>query len=194
MMTSRHLLALLVLLVVALDRPGGLGAGEATEQLRTDIDELYRTVNAAPAAGGPPPGARAIVDRMFDWSAMAEASLRGAWPRRTPAERTEFTRLFSDLFARAYLSRMNLVDARTFRYLGDIVTGDRGTVKTKIVTKRGSTLDVDYVVHATPARRWQVQDVRVESISLVDNYRAQFDAILARTSYDELVSRLRAKR
>ncbi len=172
----------------------GVGAGEPTEQLRSDIDELYRSVNApaaAPGQGGAPP--RAIVDRMFDWSAMAESSLRGYWPERTPGERAEFTRLFSDLFARAYLSRINLVDARTFQYLGDTTVGERGTVKTKVLTKRGSAIDVEYLVRATPpARRWHVQDVRVEMISLVDNYRAQFDAIISRASYEELVKRLRA--
>ena len=88
---------------------------------------------------------------------------------------------------------INLVDARTFQYLGDTTVGERGTVKTKVLTKRGSAIDVEYLVRATPpARRWHVQDVRVEMISLVDNYRAQFDAIISRASYEELVKRLRA--
>jgi phospholipid transport system substrate-binding protein len=191
-MRYRTILMLSVAVLAALGGPGGAGAGEATEQLRANIDELYRSVNSAPApSAAEAAGARAIVDRMFDWTAMAEASLRGHWQRRTAAERTEFTRLFSDLFARAYVSRINLVDAQAFRYLGDATAGDRGKVRTKVVTKRGSTLDVDYVVHATPARRWQVQDVQVESISLIANYRAQFDSIISRSSYEELVTRLR---
>ena len=186
-------LALSGLIFMLLGPTPGVRAGEPTEQLRSDIAELYRSVNApaaAPGQGGAPP--RAIVDRMFDWSAMAESSLQGYWPKRTPAERAEFTRLFSDLFARAYLSRINLVDARTFQYLGDTTVGERGTVKTKVLTKRGSAIAVEYLVRATPARRWHVQDVRVEMISLVDNYRAQFDAIISRDSYEELVKRLRA--
>ena len=194
-MRRRTILMLSVAALAALGGPGGAGAGEATDQLRANIDELYRSVNsaAAPSAAGAP-GARAIVDRMFDWTAMAEASLRGHWQRRTAAERAEFTRLFSDLFARAYVSRINLVDAKALEYLGDATAGDRGKVRMKVTTKRGSALDVDYVVHATPARRWQVQDVRVESISLIDNYRAQFDSIIARSSYEELVKRLTARR
>jgi phospholipid transport system substrate-binding protein len=168
--------------------------GEPTEQLRADIDELYRVVNqspATPAGQGGTPG-RAIVDRMFDWTAMAEASLRHHWQKRTPEERAEFTRIFSDLFARAYLSRINLVDAGKFKYLGEAINGDRATIKTKVFTKRGSDLDVDYLVRATPAQRWLVRDVRVEAISLVDNYRAQFDSIIAQSSYEELVKQLKA--
>ena len=178
-------------LILALLIPAaGASAGEPTEQIRADIDALYRSVNGQ--AGQRNGSARAVVDRMFDWTAMAEASLRDHWQKRTAAERTEFTGLFADLFARAYVSRINLVDARSFQYLGDATVGDRSTVKTKVLTKRGSTIDVEYVVQATPARRWHVQDVRVESMSLVDNYRVQFDTVIGKASYDELVRRLRA--
>jgi phospholipid transport system substrate-binding protein len=177
--------ALLVLAVLA--PLSGAAAGEATDQIKADIEELYRAVSTAGAPAG-----RRIVDRMFDWSAMSASALRGHWQKRSPAERAEFTKLFSDLFGRAYLSRINLVDARSFEYLGDTTEGEKGTVKTKILTRRGSKLDVDYVVRATPEKRWQVQDVRVETMSLVDNYRVQFDSIIAKTSYEELVKRLRA--
>jgi phospholipid transport system substrate-binding protein len=192
MMRCRLVLVLsgLILAMVA----SGVGAGEPTDQLRADIDELYRSVNPASTPGAIRGGtiARAIVDRMFDWTAMAEATLRGHWQKRTPAERAEFTKLFSDLFGRAYLSRIHLVDARSFQYLGDATDGDRGTVRTKVFTNRGSAIDVDYVVRTTPARRWHVQDVRVETISLVDNYRVQFDTVISKSSYEELVKRLRA--
>ncbi len=178
---SALLLAVLLLATLA----PAAGAGEATDQLKTDIDELYGSASTAGAA-------RLIVDRMFDWSAMSETALRGHWARRSPAERTEFTKLFSDLFARAYLSRIHLVDARQFQYLGDTTSGEQGTVKTKVFTKRGSALDVDYLVHSAAAgHRWLVRDVKVEGISLMDNYRVQFDTIIAKSSYEELVNRLR---
>ena len=185
-MGSRSALLLLVLLVAALGPAGAAVAGEATDQLKTDIDELYST------ASGGAPAARPIVDRMFDWSAMSETALRGHWAKRTPAERTEFTRLFSDLFARAYLSRIHLVDARKFEYLGDTTSGGQGTVKTKVFTKRGSALDVDYLVQNAAGTRWLVRDVKVEGISLMDNYRVQFDTIIAKSSYEDLVTRLKA--
>jgi phospholipid transport system substrate-binding protein len=131
------------------------------------------------------------MDRMFDWTAMAEASLQRHWQKLTAVERSEFTRLFADVFARAYVAQMHLVDNRTFQYLGETTLGDRGTVKTSVFTRRGKPIDVEYVVRPTPAGRWHVHDVRVETISLVDNYRVQFDSILSRSSYDELVKRLR---
>jgi len=190
-MRRRPPFVLLTLGLAVLSAVNLAAAGEATDQLRANIDELYRTVNTD-AGGDAKAAARPLVDRMFDWTAMAETTLRTHWQTRTPAERGDFTRLFSDLFARAYLSRINLVDASTFQYLGDTTAGEQGTVKTKIFTKRGSALDVEYAVHTSPAQRWLVRDVRVEGISLIDNYRAQFDSIIAKGSFEELVSRLKA--
>jgi phospholipid transport system substrate-binding protein len=169
-------------------------AGEASDYLRGEIDALYKSVGPSDGdAAAPGPASRAIVERMFDWPAMAQASLATHWRARTPAERAQFTQLFTDLFTRAYLSRIHLVDAKTFQYLGDTMDGDKSLVKTKVFTKRGSALDVDYqLARSTPGPRWLVQDVRVEKISLVDNYRVQFDAIVAKSSYEDLVSRLRS--
>ena len=182
------------LIVALLGWAAAASAGEPTNQLRADINALYRTVQASPTPSSPSTAAagRAILDRMFDWTAMAQTSLSSQWQKRTPAERAEFTKLFADLFARAYLTRIHVVDAKNFEYLGDTIAGDRATVKTKVLLKQGGTIDVDYVLNATDAARWRVQDIRVESISLVDNYRAQFASIIARSSYDDLVQRLRA--
>jgi phospholipid transport system substrate-binding protein len=191
-MRSSMVVRVLALIFTTLCLVRGADAGAPTDQIRTDIDELYRSVQPSASTGGQGQGAaRAILDRMFDWTAMSEASLRGHWQKRTPAERAEFTKLFADLFARAYLSRINLVDATKFQYLGDAAANGRTSVKTKVLTKHGSAIDVDYLVHETPAKRWAIQDVQVEKISLIDNYRVQFDSIISRSSYDELVRRLR---
>jgi phospholipid transport system substrate-binding protein len=189
----RRAIALLGLLASVLGPAHAAAAGEATDQIRADLEALSRAVRSpgAQPAGQAPASSRAIADRMFDWPAMAEAALQRHWKGRTPAERAEFTRLFSDLFSRAYLSRIHLVDAGRFEYLGDTAAGDRRMVKTKVFTKRGTAIAVDYMVWQTSARRWQVHDVRVETISLLDNYRVQFDAIVTRSSYADLVARLR---
>jgi phospholipid transport system substrate-binding protein len=193
-MSSRRAFVVCGLIVWVLVHAAAAGAGAPTNQLRADIDDLYRSAQASPAsdARSDQVAGRVILDRMFDWTAMAEASLRGQWQKRTSAERAEFTQLFADLFARAYLTRIHLVDAMTFQYLGDTTAGDRATVRTKVLVKRGNAIDVDYVVRETNAPRWRVQDIRVESISLVDNYRVQFATIIARSSYEDLVQRLRA--
>jgi phospholipid transport system substrate-binding protein len=182
---------LLAFVFALLALPHGAAAGEPTEQLRAHVDALYQSVKAPASPPGGRADARAVADRLFDWEAMARASLRDHWQKLAPAEREEFTRLFADVFSRAYLSRIHVVDASAFQYLGDVIHNDRALVRTKVVTKKGTAIAVDYLVRVNAARRWQVQDVRVEEISLVDNYRAQFDSIVTRGSYKDLVARLR---
>jgi phospholipid transport system substrate-binding protein len=122
---------------------------------------------------------------------MARQSLRQHWEERTAAERDEFTHLFAELFSRAYLARMNLVDASKFRYLGDRIAGEWAMVDTQITTKRGSAINVVYVTARGGGPDWRVEDVRVEGISLLDSYRTQFSSIISRSSYEALVKRLR---
>jgi len=190
-MPGRRLFVLVVPLALALGLLNPAWAGEPTDQLRSEIDRLYRVLTQSPASRSGEREAGEIMDRMFDWARMSEATLRGHWRQRTPSERGEFTRLFTELFQRAYVSRINVVDASKFRYLGDTIDGNRAVVKTQVFTNRGSAIGVDYAVRLADNGRWRVEDVLVERVSLVENYRTQFDTFIARSSYETLVTRLR---
>ena len=183
-----------VLLLLAFGPPSLTLAGEPTDQLRTDINQVYKMLQASNPSAAAQREAADILDGMFDWKLMAESSLRRHWSQRTPDEQAHFTQLFADLFRRAYLSRIHVIDASKFQYLGDTVKGSDATVRMKVFTARGSGIDVDYATYLDPQGHWRVRDVRVEEISLVDNYRTQFDSIIQKSSYAELVRRLEASR
>ena len=131
---------------------------------------------------------------MFDWAAMAEGALGQHWRERTPDERAEFVRLFRDVFERAYLSKIQLADAERFAYLGDTIEGDHTVVRTQITTNNGTVIPVNYRARMTEGRTWGVYDLDVGGVSLVGNYRTQFSTIIGRSSYPELVNRLKALR
>ena len=201
-MNRKRLLAtvIAVLSLVAVAAPFGPPAalaGEPTERVRSAVDALYRL--ASPPARTPAErrehdlAAAEVMDRLFDWKAMARQTLRQHWEQRTAAERDEFTRLFAELFRHAYAARLSLVDASGFRYTGETITAERATVGTQVVTKRGSAIGVTYSLGQDTAQGWRVHDVLVEGISLLDNYRTQFTSIIARSSYDALVERLRSR-
>jgi len=109
-------------------------------------------------------------------------------------ERAEFVRLFGDVFERAYLSKIQLADAQRFAYLGDTIEGDHTVVRTQITTNNGTVIPVNYRAGMADGRTWRVYDLDVGGVSLVNNYRAQFNSIIARSSYPELVNRLKALR
>lgn len=171
-------------------------AGVPTERIRAFVERVYVLVSAPESAeGGPgarPAAVRKAVDEMFDWTEMAKQSLGRHWPERTPAERAEFVRLFADLFERAYLSKIQLADAEKFHYLGDTIEGERAVVRTKVTTKQGSGIAVDYRARLERGTQWRVYDLDIEGVSLVGNYRVQFNRIITRSSYEGLVGMLKA--
>ena len=168
-------------------------ASDATDQIRTAIDQMYRLV-ATGSTAETREAVRKAADRMFDWAAMAEGALGQHWRERTRDERAEFVRLFRDVFERAYLSKIQLADAERFAYLGDTIEGDDTVVRTQITTNNGTVIPVNYRARMTQGRTWRVYDLDVSSVSLVANYRTQFSAIIGRSSYPELVNRLKALR
>ena len=191
MMLDHRALVLAGLLALASGVLEGACAGEPSDQIRAQIDRLYQAVQPGALSSSGETEPVKVLDQMFDWPRMAEAALGEHWQRRTAAERAEFTQLFARLFRRGYLSRINLVDTSKFQYAGDVITGDRALVRTQVVTRKGSTINVNYLTRLEDGRRWRVTDVQVERISLVGNYRTQFDAVVTRSSYEELVTRLR---
>lgn len=199
---TRNRCCAVLLTVLSLAPLGPFGArpamgGEPTERVRSVVDQLYR-VASSPATTAEERrqrdvAAAQVMDPVFDWQTMARLTLRQHWEKRTPAERDEFTRLFAELFRQAYLTRLSLVDGNAFRYEGDTITGEQATVNTHVVTRRGSAIGVTYGLGRAGGGGWRVQDVRVEGISLLDSYRNQFTAIIARSSYEALVERLRTR-
>lgn len=185
---------LLVTMLVAPSVVRPVVAGEATDQIRTHIDQMYQRVARGGSTADNREAVRKAADRMFDWSAMAEGSLGQHWRQRTPEERAEFVRVFAAVFERVYLSKIQLADADQFAYLGDTVEGDHTNIKTRITTKNGTVIPVHYRARATDGRTWRVYDLDVGGVSLVNNYRTQFNSIIARSSYPDLVNRLKALR
>jgi len=65
-------------------------------------------------------------------------------------------------------------------------------VRSKILTSKGEEFQINYKLHRV-GKEWKIYDVVVENISLISNYRSQFNRIITKTSYDELVSMMRQK-
>jgi len=176
---------------------GGLEAamaGEPTDQIRAHIAAMYGALGASGSAPSPSGKAsvRKVADQMFDWSAMAREALGDHWAKRTAEERNEFARLFVNLFENAYLSKIRLAEADKFEYLGDTLQGDEAVVRTRVVTSNGTAIPVSYRARREEVGRWRVYDLDVERISLIRNYRSQFDSIIRRTSFEQLLARMKA--
>jgi len=135
---------------------------------------------------------RRIASEVFDYNEMARRSLGTHWNARTPEERSEFVTLFSDLLGRTYFSKIDTYQGEKVRYGSETVDGDQATVKTAVIGKDGKEMPIDYRMRQSNGR-WVVYDVSIQGVSLVSNYRTQFNRVVTTESYEALVQRLRDK-
>jgi phospholipid transport system substrate-binding protein len=183
------------LLVLGITVPGL--AGEPTEKIRQITDKIVSIVSD-PALKDPTKAKerrnliRRAVDERFDWEEMARRSLARHWDQRTAEEKKEFVRLFSDLLEQTYMGKVEDYSGEKVRYEGETTEGDYAVVKIKIVTKKNKDLFVDYRLKKR-GNDWFVYDVSIEGVSLVNNYRTQFNSIILQSSYENLIKKLRDK-
>jgi len=184
---------------VVLTTGGTAWAGAPTDQLRGRVDRVLRVLEdpqlkPETRADERRASIRAIVAEIFDFRELSQRALGPHWQGRTPNERDEFSQLFADLLERAYIDKIELYSgAERIQYTGEVLDGDQvATVRTRIVTKQGTEIPVDYRMRRI-GDRWLVYDVAIEGVSLVANYRAQFNRIIQRSSYKGLVEQLTAR-
>jgi phospholipid transport system substrate-binding protein len=172
-------------------------AGLPTDQIKSTVDRavmVLKDPRLKPAAKLKErrDQLRQILFARFDFTEMAKRALGSNWRRRTPQEQEEFIRLFSDVLERAYADIIESYTDEKIVYVYERVDGTYADVASKILTSRGEEYSINYKVHLI-SNEWKVYDVVAENISLVNNYRSQFNRVIANGSYEELVRRLRDK-
>src|SRR5262245_6374750 len=169
-------LVLAVVIACALSTSRAAVAAPPTDSLKSSIDRVI-TVLENPSLKDRPQERRAalrqVTGTIFDVEEAAQRSLARHWQARTPAEREEFVQLFGRLLEAAYLTKIELYSGEKVLYGGDTIDGEHATVRTKIVTREGTEIPVDYRM-LKRADRWLVYDVSIEGVSLISNYRTQF--------------------
>jgi len=189
--------AVAVVCIVVLGAAVGAAAGPPTDQLKGGVERVLKALEDSGLKGeGRAAERRAAVRKVaqeiFDFPEMARRSLGRHWQTLTQKQREEFTGLFRDLLERAYVSRIEQYGGERISYLNERIDGDNATVGTRIVSKSGTEVPVDYRLLRNGAR-WLVYDVNIEGVSLVSNYRTQFNKIMQTSGYDDLIQRLRTK-
>ncbi len=188
-------LSLCVILVTAFSFPAF--AGEPTEVIRKTTDKIIAIVKD-PALQGPEKKQerdkliRAAAEEIFDKEEMSRRTLAQHWRKRTPEEKKEFMELFEDLLEKTYIDRVEGYSGEKVVYDGERVQGDYALVKVDIMTKQGANIPVMYRMKKTE-KGWLVYDLSIEGVSLVNNYRSQFNSIIVSSSFQELLKKLRAK-
>ena len=172
-------------------------AGAPTEQLKASVDQVLHTLDdPALRSESKAKERRAAIrqgaEKIFDFPETAKRALGPHWQSLGDKDRQEFVGLFADLLERSYVSKIERYSGEKVTYTGEAIDGDQATVKTRFITKQGTEVPVDYRM-LQRGDRWLVYDVSVEGVSLVANYRTQFNKIIQTASYEELVKKMKTR-
>lgn len=135
---------------------------------------------------------RAVISQRFDFKEMAKRSLGSHWRSLKSDEQQEFVRLFTDLLADTYIDRIEEYSNEKVLFTGERRDGDYATVESRIIPRDAQEFSIDYKLHRI-GDEWRVYDVVIENISLVNNYRSQFNRVILNSSYEELVRKMKGK-
>lgn len=128
----------------------------------------------------------------FDLAEMAKRSLGSHWQKRSAEEQSEFVKLFTEIIENAYMENLAAYNGEKVTIAGEKQDREFAEVQSKIATKDGKEYAVDYKLHQVNGD-WKIYDVVVENVSLVNNYRSQFNRVIAQSSFEELVRRMKNK-
>ncbi len=195
-MTARFLIVSLLLWFGTVS-VSGIARASVTDEVKQTVDEVVRIVSDKELKKPQNEKKRrqelkAAIGKIFDYTEMAKRSLARHWKERSPAERKEFVQLFEILLENSYAGKIESYNQERIVYLKESVEGEYAEVKSKVVTPKRDEYALDYRL-LNEGGKWMVYDVVIEGVSLVSNYRSQFNRIIAGHGYNELLKKLRTK-
>jgi phospholipid transport system substrate-binding protein len=136
---------------------------------------------------------RRIVREMFDFDEISRRALSRHWQALPREDQAEFVTLFRDLLERAYLTQVEAAaGSQKIAFLGESIENGSATVRSKLVTRNGGEIPLDYRLHLRDGS-WRIYDVAVQGVSFITSYRTQFDRVIRAESYSSLRERLQKK-
>jgi phospholipid transport system substrate-binding protein len=172
-------------------------AGVPTDQMRSTINSVLnilknQELEKPEKTKGKRETIRKIIGDRFDFKEMTKRSLALHWRGRSEEERKEFVALFSNLLERTYIDKIETYENESILYIDEMIDGKYAVVRTKVINKKNVEIPIDYKL-IKKVDTWLVYDIVIEGVSLVNNYRTQFNKIIRTSSYEKLVERLKGK-
>jgi phospholipid transport system substrate-binding protein len=130
-----------------------------------------------------------VVASRFDYREISKRTLTVRWKALSESERAEFVDLFKTFLTDRYAEKIEGYAGEQFQYLSERLEGPYAEVRTKLVSTK-TEIPMDYRL-LLKSEKWYAYDLVIDGVSLVRNYRSQFEKIIHSDSYEELVRRLR---
>ena len=195
---KRFRIIILALLVLWLFIPvKNLLASPVQDQLKVTIDNVLEILRDQSLKGDEKreekkESLRRVIHERFSFEKMSQLSLARHWKKRSDEEKKVFIEMFGQLLEETYVSKIDDYTNEEVVYVKEFVRGKKAQVYTKII-KDTVEIPIDYRMYKTEDGKWMVYDLVIEGVSLVGNYRSQFDQILRKEPYEKLVEDLKKK-
>ena len=174
--------------------PFAVQAGEPMAQLSASIDEFVKIMSntsvAELQATGLPEKARQLVFSRFDFSEMTKRSLGAHWKSMDQREQREFIAAFTQRLLVFYGKSVRSTGNEKIEFTREVRDGQQASVESKVISSNGDQTPIDYRLHDVDGQ-WMVYDVVIDNVSLVNNYRSQFERVIAKSSVQDLLRRMK---
>jgi phospholipid transport system substrate-binding protein len=180
---------------VAILLVASLAVAAPIDDVKKTVDEVVRIVADKEMKKNDQKRRQALkktISVIFDYNEMAKRSMGKHWNPRTAAEKKQFSELFATLLENSYAGKIESYNNEKIVYIKEILDSDHAEVKSKVITAKRDEFTLDYRM-INQNGKWMVYDVVIEGVSLVSNYRTQFNKIISTSGYAELVKKLQNK-
>lgn len=184
---------LLIMLHVTFGIEGAASAKGPMDQLQVAVDEILKILQAEDLRQAEQKDKRKqlvlnVVADMFDFREMARSSLGQSWNTLTPEEKDTFVGLFTTLVEQRYIGKIDSYNNQKVVYKKQLVKGDKAMVYTAIIDK---DLEIPIVYRLEKNNgKWLINDLKIENVSLIVNYRRDFDSIIRKEQFAGLVEKI----
>ena len=190
-------LALVVLLPSLAMAASGLSPTATLKQKNGDVEKVLRqkVEKGSPAEQKQKSEIKQLAATLLDYDELSKKSLAAHWEKLTPAQRTEFVTTLRELIERNYVKQLRTNLDYQVQYKNEESEGDQATVSTVVKVKsagKNTDAEIVYKMKKDPDG-WRVWDVITDEVSLVRNYRTQFNKIITEQSYDALIKKMKSK-
>ena len=192
---KKRIVVFCVLIIFVLSIPVYAGVPMTTAEASVNrvLDVLRDSKLKSPAAKeAKKEKLRVIYKDMFDEIEFSKRTLTRNWNKFNPAERVEFVKLFEQVLEKSYIDKiLDYSNEKVNFYKESMLSDNQAEIQTKIVTA-SKEIPIYYRMILKDGK-WKVYDVVVENVSLVQNYRTQFNDILTKNTPEQLLEILRKK-
>jgi phospholipid transport system substrate-binding protein len=196
-MNPRIILVLFMIFCLHIGVPEAATASTVTDEVKRTVDDVIKIVTNAELKKPQNEQKRrqelrSTIGRIFDYREMAKRSMGVHWKTLTPAQKDEFVHLFASLLENSYAGKIESYNQEKIVYGKELTEGNYAQLDSTVIATNGDEYSLDYRLLKV-GNKWMVYDVVIEGVSLISNYRTQFNNIITGQGYDALVNKLRAK-